>query len=512
MTAPTGVAAAHTLPSDTETADNADVVSDFLAAARRWSDRPAVMHNGCATTYRDFAEQVLNTASRCVAGDLADAKGPSGLVGVRASHHPATAAHLLGILHANATYCPVDDILPPGRRQAIAEVLGLSRLIVATDPEPAGVRDAVPPVPPRRAGEAAYVLCTSGSTGTPKPVAVSREALSVAVRALRGLFALTPDDRVLQFSSLGWDTCLEEILPALITGAAVVFDDRAHSGSFATFLRMLADQAVTVVDLPTAFWHELVLFLDEEKATLPDSVRLVIIGGERVDPTRLGQWRELDTTDVVLLNTYGCTETTMITHAVQLFGPGTDSELASAAEAPIGRRLPHVLEHVGANGELMVSGPALASGYLGAPDLTAAAFPTADHGSGPQRWFRTGDLVVGDGKGLLYSRGRADEQVKVRGVRVHPAEVEMQLNSHPAVSGAVVVGERLLGGTALTAYVVARGVTAADLRRYLGGGLPSQFVPSRFRFVNELVYTASGKVDRAATRRAVVDSDKGART
>ncbi|WNG90461.1 AMP-binding protein [Mycobacterium sp. ITM-2016-00317] len=507
MTASTDAVTDHELPFEA-----ADVVTDFLAASRRWPDRPAVIHNGCAATYRDCAERVLSIAARCVAGDLGDAKSTSGLVGVRVSHHPATVTHLLGILQAGATYCPVDEALPPGRRQAVTELLGVPTLVTAADSALCGLRDGVSSMPRGRGSDAAYVLCTSGSTGTPKAVAVSREALGTAVRALRKLFALTPADRVLQFSSLGWDTCLEEILPALTSGAAVVFDDRAHSGSFPAFLRMLADEAVTVVDLPTAFWHELVLFLDEEKVMLPDSVRLVIIGGERVDPTRLHQWRELETTDIVLLNTYGCTETTMITHAVQLFGPGTESELASDAEAPIGRSLPHVLEHVADNGELLISGPALASGYLGSPDLTAAAFPDADHGSGPQRWFSTGDLVVRDSKGLLRSRGRADEQVKVRGVRVHPAEVEMQLNSHPAVSGAVVVGERLLGGTALTAYVAARGVTAADLRRYLGNRLPSQFVPSRFRFVHELVYTPSGKVDRAATRRAVVDSNKGARS
>ncbi|MET0995511.1 MAG: AMP-binding protein [Mycobacterium sp.] len=502
-----------------------DVVADFAAAAREWPHRPAIVHNGAAITYRDLAERVRLTALRYRASGFA-ADGPSGLIGALVSHTPAVVEHLLGILQARAAYCPIDASLPVARKEALAAVLGLDRVFaVARDPhEPPNLRidtlDEAPvaadedlPQPLWHPSDPAYVLCTSGSTGAPKPVVVSRHALAVTVRALRELFALTPEDRVLQFASLGWDTCLEEILPALTAGATLVFDDAAHSGSFPRFVRMVAEQAITVLDLPTAFWHELVLFLHEEQAGLPESVRVVVIGGERVDPTRLRQWRDLDVGHVRLLNTYGCTETTMITHAVQLSGPDTEPEVAAYdAEAPLGRPLPHVRDHVTDEGELLVSGPSLATGYLGLPKITATGFPVADHGSGPARWFHTGDLVTRGQHGLLYSRGRADEQVKVLGVRVHPAEVEAQLNTHPAIAGAVVMGERRLGQMSLTAYVVPAGATTpAELKRYLRERLPSQFVPSRVKFVAALAYTASGKVDRAATQRAAEDYDsKGA--
>jgi amino acid adenylation domain-containing protein len=498
-----------------------DVVTDFVAAARDFPHRPAIVHEGAAITYQDLAERVRLTASRYRARHIA-ADEPSSLIGALVSHTPAVAEHLLGILQAGATYCPVDAALPAARQHAIGAVLGLDRLITvgddpveSTDPrvepldgDPASADGRLPQSIWHRT-DPAYVLCTSGSTGAPKPVVVSRHALTVTVRALRNLFALTPDDRVLQFASLGWDTCLEEILPALTAGAALVFDKEAHSGSFPRFVRMLEEREVTVLDLPTAFWHELVYFLDEGHTALPDSVRLVVIGGERVDPTRLRQWRDLDTGHVSLLNTYGCTETTMITHAVQLSGPDTEPDVSSTdAEAPIGRPLPHVLDHVTDEGELLVSGPALATEYLGLADITAAGFPVADYGFGPTRWFRTGDLVTRGADGLLYSRGRADEQVKVAGVRVHPAEVEVQLNTHPAVTGAVVLGERVLGRTALTAYIVAaEPTTPADLKRYLRERLPSQFVPTQVKFVTALAYTSTGKVDRAATQRAAADND-----
>lgn len=507
------------------TGDADDVIADFLAVARDRPQLPAITHNGSAISYQDLAERVCLTASRYHASQLG-VDGAPNLIGVLVSHTPAVVEHLLAILSACAAYCPIDAALPEGRKQALAGVLGLDRLFApAAEPYDlanlrietlgTGMVAANPDLPtPRVQGSnPAYVLCTSGSTGTPKPVVVSRRALTETVRALRELFGLTPDDRVLQFASLGWDTCLEEILPALTAGATLVFDDAAHSGSFPRFVRMLAERNVSVLDLPTAFWHELVLFLHEERAVLPAGVRLVIIGGERVDPTRLRQWRDLEMGHISLLNTYGCTETTMITHAVQLAGPGTEPQLESPdAEAPLGRPLAHVHDHVTDEGELLVSGPSLATEYLGMPELTEKGFPVADHGTGPARWFHTGDLVVQGECGLLYSRGRADEQVKVLGVRVHPAEVETHLNAHPAVVGAVVVGERILGHTALTAYVAASGeVSAPELKRYLRERLPSQFVPSRVKFVAGLAHTRTGKVDRAATCRAAVDCEsKGA--
>lgn len=501
-----------------------DVVEDFCTAARNWPNRIAVEYGGAALTYHALAERVRLTALRYRSGELGVDR-MSGLAGVLVDHTPSLVQHLLGVLEAGATYCPIDAALPVARQRTLAEVLGVDRLVVTTrDPdEPTTVRvdalgsrngilptDSVAAQPLWYRSDAAYVLCTSGSMGTPKPVAISRSGLAITVRALRELFGLTPADRVLQFASLSWDTCLEEMLPTLTAGAALVFDDAARCGSFGPFLRMLSERGVTVLDLPTSFWHELVLFLSEERMTLPDSVRLVVIGGERIDPTRLQQWRELDVERVRLLNTYGCTETTMITHAVQLSGPGTEAAIAAeGAELPIGRPLSHVHDHVTADGELLVSGPGVAIGYLGLPDTTASAFSTADHGSGPQRWFGTGDLATRGEDGLIYSQGRMDETVKVLGARVHPAEVEVHLNAHPAVKGAVVVAERSLGRTALTAYVVVTTqTTAAALRCYLRERLPSQFVPTRVTFVEALARTPSGKIDRAATRRAAMDSDR----
>lgn len=495
-----------------------DVVADFAVAVGDRPHHPAVVHNGVAVTYSALAERVEAAAAHYRRHRTHSDAGR--LVGALVSHTPAVVEHLLGALLAGAAYCPIDASLPAARMNALAAVLGLDRFHAITGDarvatelpvEVVGRERAAAALEPTsgapRPGDAAYVLCTSGSTGAPKPVVVSRHSLTTTVRALREVFALRPEDRVLQFASLGWDTCLEEILPALTSGATLVFDDEAHTKSFPRFVRMLALRDVTVVDLPTAFWHELVLYLHESGVALPACIRLVVIGGERVDPTRLRQWRELGHADVALLNTYGCTETTMITHAVQLAGPHADIGCA-ADDAPIGRALPHVTDHVTEDGELLVSGACLATGYLGLADRTATEFPVEDHGTGPRRWFRTGDIVARGDHGLLYPRGRLDDQVKVLGVRVDPAEVEAQLNGHPAVAAAVVMGERRLGQMSLSAYVVVTAaVTQAELRTFLRDRLPHQFVPGRVRFVAALAYTASGKVDRAATQRAATTED-----
>lgn len=357
----------------------------------------------------------------------------------------------------------------------------------------------------------AYILFTSGSTGAPKPVVTPRRAIAVVTGALRELFGLTPEDRVLQFASLNWDTCFEEILPTLTTGATLVFHDHAHSGSFHRTLRMIAAERITVLDLPSAFWHELVRHLVDEGATLPACVRLVVIGGEAVSAARLADWRALGTAGIRLVNTYGCTETTLITHAIDLHGPlaaggrvPTELAVGGAGErVSIGRPLPHVRQHLSESGELLVGGPSLALGYRSLPEATAERFVEL----GAERYFRTGDRVGLAADGTLTHEGRLDHELKIRGIRVDPGEVEAQIAGHPRVGAVAVTGVTVADHTTLAAYIVPGApaydhtTLAADVRDYLRDRVPCHLVPSRITVVPELVYTASGKVDRAGSHR-----------
>ncbi|NUW33925.1 amino acid adenylation domain-containing protein [Nonomuraea sp. SMC257] len=473
-------------------------------------------------TYTELDAWVRATARRL---------GPDpGVVGVLTSRSPDTVAALLGVLAAGGVYCPIDPAYPWPRREAMIAASGCRAVIGEPGSAvPPGVRLTRLPGPadPPAAGftavaadDPAYILFTSGSTGEPKPVVTPRGAISVVTAGLRELFGITPDDRVLQFASLNWDTCLEEILPALTSGATLVFHDHAYSGSLRRMLRMIDAERITVLDLPTAFWHELVHHLTAERAALPPSVRLVVVGGEAVNPVRLADWRALGLGAVRLLNTYGCTETTLITHAVDLHGPHTpESGPAGPLEGgpddrvPIGRPLPHVVERITEDGELLVGGPALALGYRDRPEATAERFTELDAapedggpGDGPRRWFRTGDRVSRRPDGALLHEGRLDHQLKVRGVRVDPGEVEAQIAGHPRVGAVAVVGVPVAGHTTLAAYVVPRSPAmtaslAGEVLAYLREHVPAHLVPHRITVVPELVHTASGKVDRAGSHR-----------
>ena len=500
-----------------------DVVSEFFRVAESRPNASAVIDNGRHISYAALAAEVS-----AVARSLADTAGP-GAVAVPAVHSPRTIAAALAVQAAGRAYCPVDPAFPAQRQALMLQGAGCETVLrtpagtvdelgdrtVLVTPAPEEVRvDAPRPwdgfLPP--AEEAiAYILFTSGSTGAPKPVEVPHRAIAAVTGSLRELFAIGPDDRVLQFASLNWDTCFEEILPTLCSGAALVMDDDAHAGSFPRMFRMLQREGVTVVDLPTAFWHELVRYLKEDGGVLPPSLRTVIIGGEPVNPARLAAWRAADTAGVRLINTYGCTETALITHAVDLHGPRTCVDVGRLAGAPIGRPLPHVRQLLepcddgteGGTAELFVGGPSVAAGYRGSPHLTSSRFVDKKIGGEVVRCFRTGDLVRELPDGNLGIQGRADRQLKVRGIRLDPSEIEHELTAHPEIAAAVVSGAVHAGRTVLAAYVVpGTAVDSGGLRDRvltdLRERLPEHLIPARLFVVSELPYTPSGKIDYSA--------------
>ncbi|HIV56654.1 MAG TPA: non-ribosomal peptide synthetase [Candidatus Stackebrandtia faecavium] len=467
----------------------------FDAIARHaQSQATAVIHNGIEWTYAELLGRAYA---------LARVLGPNpGPVGVVTSHSPNTIVALLGVWAAGGTYCPIDPAFPQVRQQEMVAAAECTNLVLTeshqdspTDIHAIAVpTEQSPPVEAVGSAGPAYILFTSGSTGTPKPVETSHVAIAATVASLRDLFDVSLGDRVLQFASLNWDTCFEEILPTLSAGAAVVFDDDAHTGSFPRLLRLLARHRVTVADLPTAYWHELVRYLDDEGTTVPDCFRLMIIGGEAASPARLRQWDALGNDRVRLLNTYGCTETTLITHAADLGSFDT-------GPVPIGYPLPHVVQHID-DGELLIGGPALATGYVHNNAETDRKFVWRQG----QRFFRTGDAVTISPSGALIHNGRIDAELKIRGIKVNPVEVEALIGAHRDVSAVAVVGTQHAGRTALLAYLVPADNTdsnalAATVARDLRSRAPSHLVPARIITVDALAHTPSGKVDRALTHR-----------
>jgi amino acid adenylation domain-containing protein len=534
----------------------------FLAQAARTPGAPAVVAEGREVSYGELARLARSLARRLVAQGI----GPESRVAIALERSPRMVAAVLAVLAAGGAYVPLDPASPVERlavilrdiggdtgrdtgqdvgRGAVAAVLltgggraaareaaqlaglpvvDLDEIWPALEAEPASVVErAGEPAgdPTLEAGREglAYVIYTSGSTGAPKGVMIRHGGLASYVLAARRDLALTPSDRMLQFASLSFDASVEEIFCCLASGAALILRNDAMLAGAPAFLGACASWGVTVCDLPTVFWQELVDRVDAGEAAWPPSLRLLVIGGERALPERVARLRRQLGPAVRVINTYGPTEITVVatSHAVHGEPDGPPRPLRELREFPIGRPLPGARAYVldgarelcppGIPGELSIGGESLARGYLGRPDLTARAFlPDPFSGRSGARMYTTGDLVRhrldGGEDGALEYLGRIDRQVKVRGFRIELAEIEGALAQHPAVAEAAVgVDERRAGERALVAWWAARpgeGATAAELRGFLKERLPEPMVPSLFALLPALPRNASGKLDRRA--------------
>ncbi|HEX6501142.1 MAG TPA: amino acid adenylation domain-containing protein [Micromonosporaceae bacterium] len=518
--------------------------------ARRTPDAVAVRAGDERLSYRDLDERANRLAHLLRATGI----GPGDRVGICLDRGPVMIVALLGVLKAGAAYVPVDPLNPAERiaatfaDAAVGAVL-TQQSLAAKMPDadvPVTLLDAqwsqverYPATAPTRAdGEswaapdgAAYVIYTSGSTGTPKGVEVSHRALANYTAHAARWYGIGPDDRVLQFASIGFDASAEEIYPALTTGACLVLrTDRMLAGPDA-FLDACAAAAVTVLDLPTAFWHDLVVGLTNGAASLPDSLRLVIIGGESASPERVAAWRERVGSRVRLVNTYGPTEATIVATAHDLTGEDETGPDGTAVDGtgvqvtgsvPIGRPVANVRAYVlddecqpvpvGVVGELYLGGAGLARGYLNRPGLTAERFVADPFGPAGGRLYRTGDLARYLPDGSLVFVARADRQVKLNGYRVELGEVEAALRRLPGVADAAVVPHSRRGQ--LLAYVSPSGAVATpveELRASLRAVLPGYMVPVGYVTLPALPRTPNGKIDYAAlpTPESVPDEPDG---
>ena len=435
------------------------------------------------------------------------------------------AVGLLGVLKAGGAFVPLDPDYPPDRLAAMlndarvgvllteeqlherwpatgAEVIRLDADWETIDRHPGANLDDGP-----TPEDNAYVIYTSGSTGEPRGVVVRHGGLVHHNLAMAELFDLSPADRVLQFSSLSFDIAIEELFPAWIRGAAVVFrDERALLGP-SEFSGWVAANGITVLDLPTVYWHAWVEGLAGLGERLPQSLRLAIVGGEKASGRRLDDWRAIGGDRIRWINTYGPTEATVVATAYEP-PPG-----ASLPEVPIGRPIANTRVYLldarmepvppGLPGELYIGGEGLARGYLRRAGPTAERFVPDPFGDRPgARLFRTGDRARWRPDGQLEFLGRVDHQVKVRGFRVEPGEVEAVLRRHPGVGDAVVAARAdAAGRLRLAAYVVPRDAAAPDAaesRRWLRAALPEYMVPSAFVTLDALPLSPNGKIDRKA--------------
>jgi len=444
---------------------------------------------------------------------------PEARVGVCLERGLELVVALLAVLKAGAAYVPLDPEHPPERlgrmladsgarvlltHPALADRAGTwAGAVVALDgkeDEDAESAAGAPRTEPDSEG-LAYVIYTSGSTGRPKGVAVPHRALANHMQWMGRTFPLAADDRVLQKTSVGFDASVWEFWAPLLAGATLVMAPPGAHSDPSELLRTVRRERITVLQLVPAVLRALL-----EHPAFPDcrTLRTLFCGGEALPADLAARARAL--TGARVVNLYGPTEA-CIQSVVHEFAadPGPT--------VPIGRPVDNVLATVldaagspvppGVPGELYLGSVQLARGYLGQPALTAAAFVPDPSGADPgTRLYRTGDRVRWLGGGVLEFLGRADQQVKVRGVRVETGEVEAVLRRHSAVAECVVVAcPDHRGETRLTAYVVpAPGapVSAAALRAHLRERFPLPLVPSAFVELERLPLTPNGKLDRAA--------------
>ncbi|MFF6983861.1 amino acid adenylation domain-containing protein [Streptomyces sp. NPDC008343] len=502
----------------------------FRAMVRTGPANVAVRDGNRELTYRE-----LDLASDRIAASLrANGAVKGQLVGVVIDRSTHTPAALLGVLKAGCAYVPLDPAYPERRLRHVVQDCGLEIVVSGAQAvqgcgldalrviDPAAGDDAgEPPAVEIGADDPAYVIYTSGSTGQPKGCVVSHGNVLALMHSTLPLFDLSAADRWTLFHSAAFDFSVWELWGALLTGATAVCVPVETARAPEEFLELLRRERVTVLSqVPSAF-RALCRISGENDPDL--SLRYVVFGGESLDLDVAGEFvRRTAPQAPVLVNMYGITETTV--HSTIKFL--TEEDLDGKGVASIGVPLPHVAitlrdramrpVRVGETGEMYIAGAGVAQGYLNRPELTAERFLTLDTQDAPQRFYRTGDLGRMTASGELEYLGRNDQQVKVRGFRIEPGEIETALREHPAVRDAAVIAHESDRGTLVLAHVVHRDAepgrpAEAVLRRHLAERLPAHMVPRRFVFLPELPLTLSGKLDRAALRSLAGPSGNGRR-
>ncbi|MDD5627416.1 MAG: amino acid adenylation domain-containing protein, partial [Elusimicrobia bacterium] len=446
----------------------------FARQARADPGRTALVCGGRSLSYGD-----LDRLSGGIAAALAEAGcRPGRLAGFLLDRGPAAAAAVLGIMRSGAGCVPLDPAWPDARLRALIADAGPTaittqagclprlralwpggRLLCCDEP---GDRAAAPSRCPARPGDAAYVIFTSGSTGAPKGVRITGRNLSDHVAAAVRHYGITAEDAVLQFSALSFDAAYEQLFAAWAAGARLVMRGEAL-WTPAELKDALLSQGVTVMNLPTGYFREVAKAWSADPEGLRACrLRLLIVGGDVLDPDSVALWQGLPLPAHRFLNAYGPTETTITAATCELRG--------RPAVVPIGRPLGARRLYVlggggqvlppGVPGELCIGGIGVSPGYLGRPEAGAQRFaddpfaPPAERRRGCGRLYRTGDLARWNEAGELEFLGRSDFQAKVRGFRVEPEEIELALARHPAVSACAVVLSGEEDDRSLAAYFV----------------------------------------------------------
>lgn len=492
----------------------------FEERVRATPEAIAVTQGGEQLTYATLNARANRLAHRLrVLG-----AGPETLVGVCLDPGVDLVVTLLGVLKAGAAYLPLPPTSPPDRLRFMLADSGAPMAVttadrapslagddheaelVLLDVEPLGAYPESDPEGRTIPGHLAYVCYTSGSTGRPKGVAVTHANVLRLFAALAGQASYEPDRTWALLHSYAFDVSVWELWGALLHGGRLVIVPTQTARSPRDLLDLLIAERVTTLSLSPVAFRSMIGAADGEEATLSRlALREVVFGGDRLEPSDLDAWGP---TRCDLAHAYGPTECTVHVTYQAL----TAADLTNVDGVPIGRSLddnrvyvldPHGHEvPEGVAGELYVGGAGVARGYLNRPGLTAQRFVPDPYGPPGSRCYRTGDLVRRRSDGVLHFLGRIDDQVKVRGHRIEPGEIQAVLAAHPAVrETAVTARGDGPAGRRLVAYCVPEGgelPPAAELADHCAQRLPEYMVPAAFVPLERIPLTVNGKLDQRA--------------
>ncbi|MFF3650871.1 non-ribosomal peptide synthetase [Streptomyces sp. NPDC002181] len=490
------------------------VVELFRARAARTPGAAALDGPGGVVTYAELDRRSDAVAAALLRRGI----GREDLVGLVVDRTPAGVCALWGILKAGAAYVPLDPAHPAARTAGILRACGarlcltrrhLAEALAALAPCPlVAAEDLVTgppphhPLPPAPApGDLAYVIHTSGSSGRPKGVQIEHRSLAGFVHWMTRVCRVDARTRFGFASSYGFDiSCFPLFLPLLAGGTVVLAPD---APSRATLRRLVTDHRADTLALTPS---HLPLLTDAGAGT--GGIRTLLLGGEPLTPAAVRTARTAFGPDCRIINGYGPTETTVacLAHVVDDAHPTASATLPIGTPGPYarvdlvtedGERIGTAAEDAGRTGEIVVTGPQVARGYLGAPDGRPSPFTEAEDGT---RTYRTGDLGRRLPGGAVEFAGRIDGQLKIAGHRIEPAEIVAALEARPGVSRAVVAVRRRPHTTTpvLCAYVVPRADAPYDtaaLRSALTALLPAAMVPAHIIRVDAIPGTVSGKAD-----------------
>ena len=481
----------------------------FELQARKTPDQLAVISEKSSMSYAE-----LDNLANAIAYVLRDRGVKRGdLVGLHLLHSIELVAAVLGILKAGAACVPLDPEYPDKRIRHLIEdaaidvivsqkelqnqLSGVSAEVIRVDRDVnESFTSELPPVE-LTSDDLACVFYTSGSTGNPKGVVQTHRDCINGQMGAEPCFKLCDSDRLLLKAAISTSGLFCDIFWPFARGAAIVIVRPGGRRDTAYLVDLITRERITLIHVVPS---QLYMLLQEPYLDRCTSLRHVVCAGEPLHADL--QERANEVLDARLSVIYGCTEVPSAS-----FRWCETGELLSGVDIgkPLGKKRVYVLDELlqevppGTSGELCISGPGVARGYLNLPDLTAEKFLPDPFSNSGEYMYRTGDSVKVSPAGTLQYLGRIDNQVKIRGYRVEPTEIEALMLRRTDIQQAIVMAQEADGGTnKLTAYVVTSNplVSAADMRRYLASELPDYMIPASFVFLDSLPVMLNGKIDR----------------